>query len=100
LAAEIGLPTTFKPDTSISLKPKPIITNFLTIIKEPQFYTYAFAGSIAFSDCLPMWRPPYFFIYGYFKVDKTYGWIFAFMSLSFIMESIKFFLLKSTAVNK
>jgi DHA1 family bicyclomycin/chloramphenicol resistance-like MFS transporter len=41
------LPTTFKPDTSISLKPKPIITNFLTIIKEPQFYTYAFAGSIA-----------------------------------------------------
>jgi DHA1 family bicyclomycin/chloramphenicol resistance-like MFS transporter len=43
------LPTTFKPDTSISLKPKPIITNFLTIIKEPQFYTYAFAGSIAFS---------------------------------------------------
>jgi DHA1 family bicyclomycin/chloramphenicol resistance-like MFS transporter len=42
LAAEIGLPTTFKPDTSISLNPKPIITNF----HHPQrttIYTYAFA---------------------------------------------------------
>jgi DHA1 family bicyclomycin/chloramphenicol resistance-like MFS transporter len=70
LAAEIGLPTTFKPDTSISLKPKPIITNFLTIIKEPQFYTYAFAGSIAFSDCLPMWRPPIFLFMDILKLIK------------------------------
>jgi len=49
IAAQVGLPNSFKPDTSISLKPKPIINNFLKVLKEPQFYTYAFTGSIAFS---------------------------------------------------
>jgi DHA1 family bicyclomycin/chloramphenicol resistance-like MFS transporter len=96
LAAEIGLPTTFKPDTSISLKPKPIITNFLTIIKEPQFYTYAFAGSIAFSGLFTYVAASPILFMDIFKVDaKTYGWIFAFMSLSFISASqLNSFLLK------
>lgn len=96
LAAEIGLPTTFKPDTSISLKPKPIITNFLTIIKEPQFYTYAFAGSIAFSGLFTYVAASPILFMDIFKVDaKTYGWIFAFMSLSFIGASqLNSFLLK------
>jgi hypothetical protein len=31
------------------LKPKPILLNFATVLKEPQFYIYAFTGSIAFS---------------------------------------------------
>jgi DHA1 family bicyclomycin/chloramphenicol resistance-like MFS transporter len=30
-----------EPDTSISLKPKPIILNFWSVMREPQFYTYA-----------------------------------------------------------
>ena len=96
LAAEIGLPTTFKPDTSISLKPKPIITNFLTILKEPQFYTYAFAGSIAFSGLFTYVAASPILFMDIFKVDaKTYGWIFAFMSLSFISASqLNSFLLK------
>lgn len=49
LAAQIRLPNTFKPDASISLKQKPIIANFISIVKEPQFYTYAFTGAVAFS---------------------------------------------------
>ncbi len=88
LAAEIGLPNTFKPDTSISLKPRPIITNFITIIKEPQFYTYAFSGSIAFSGLFTYVAASPILFMDIFKVDaKTYGWIFAFMSLSFIGAS-------------
>ena len=96
LAAEIGLPNTFKPDTSISLKPKPIITNFISIIKEPQFYTYAFAGSIAFSGLFTYVAASPILFMDIFKVDaKTYGWIFAFMSLSFIGASqLNSFLLK------
>ena len=96
LAAEIGLPNTFKPDISISLKPKPIITNFITIIKEPQFYTYAFAGSIAFSGLFTYVAASPILFMAIFKVDaKTYGWIFAFMSLSFIGASqLNSFLLK------
>jgi DHA1 family bicyclomycin/chloramphenicol resistance-like MFS transporter len=54
IAAQIGLPNSYEPDHSISLKPKPIISNFISIVKEPQFYTYVFTGAIAFSLGLPM----------------------------------------------
>ncbi len=88
LAAQIGLPNTFKPDTSISLKPKPIITNFIIILKEPQFHTYAFTGAIAFSGLFTYVAASPILFMDIFKVDgKTYGWIFAFMSLSFIGAS-------------
>ena len=88
LAAQIGLPNTFKPDTSLSLKPKPIITNFISIVKEPQFYTYAFTGAIAFSGLFTYVAASPILFMDIFKVDaKTYGWIFAFMSLSFIGSS-------------
>lgn len=88
LAAQIGLPNTYKPDTSISLKPRPIIFNFIKIVKEPQFYTYAFTGSVAFSGLFTYVAASPILFMDIFKVDaKTYGWIFAFMSLSFIIAS-------------
>lgn len=85
LAAQFGLPETQKPDTTISLKPKPILLNFYSVIKEPQFYTYAFTGAIAFSGLFTyVAASPLLFMH-VFKVDATtYGSIFAFMSLSFI----------------
>ena len=88
VASQFFLPNTYMPDTSISLKPRPIITSFISILKEPQFYTYAFAGAIAFSGLFTyVAASPIVFIDVY-KVDgKTYGWIFAFMSLSFISAS-------------
>ena len=88
IASQIVLPNSYLPDTSISLKPKPIINNFLNIIKEPQFYTYAFAGAIAFSGLFTYVAASPILFMDIFKVDaKTYGWIFAFMSLSFISAS-------------
>ncbi|MFE3867766.1 multidrug effflux MFS transporter [Flavobacterium sp. LS2P90] len=88
LAAHFGLPNTYKPDTSISLKPKPIITNFIGIVKEPQFYTYAFTGAVAFSGLFTYVAACPILFMDIFKVDaKVYGWIFAFMSLSFISAS-------------
>lgn len=88
LAAQIGLPNSYKPDTSISLKPKPIISNFLKVLKEPQFYTYAFTGSIAFSGLFTyVAASPIIFMDIYHVDAKTYGWIFAFMSVSFIGSS-------------
>lgn len=87
-AAQIGLPNSYKPDTSISLKPKPIITNFLLVLKEPQFYTYAFTGAIAFSGLFSyVAASPIVFMDIYHVDAKTYGWIFAFMSVSFIGSS-------------
>lgn len=87
-ASQIGLPNTYKPDTSISLKPKPIIANFLKVLKEPQFYTYAFTGSIAFSGLFTyVAASPIIFMDIYHVDAKAYGWIFAFMSVSFIGSS-------------
>ncbi|KAF2338195.1 multidrug effflux MFS transporter [Flavobacterium tistrianum] len=88
IASQIGLPNTYKPDTSISLKPKPILSNFLLVIKEPQFYTYAFTGAIAFSGLFSYVAASPLVFMDIYKVDaKTYGWIFALMSVSFIGSS-------------
>ncbi|SHL40492.1 multidrug effflux MFS transporter [Flavobacterium chilense] len=88
IASQIGLPNSYKPDTSISLKPKPIIENFLKVLKEPQFFTYAFTGSIAFSGLFTyVAASPIIFMDIYHVDAKTYGWIFAFMSVSFIGSS-------------
>ncbi|WP_394774426.1 multidrug effflux MFS transporter [Flavobacterium sp.] len=88
IAAQLGLPNSYKPDTSISLKPKPIISNFLKVLKEPQFFTYAFTGSIAFSGLFTyVAASPIIFMDIYHVDAKTYGWIFAFMSVSFIGSS-------------
>lgn len=88
IGAKIGLPNTRKPDTSISLKPKPIIRNFLNVVKEPQFYTYAFTGAVSFSGLFTYVASSPIVFMDIFKVDaKIYGWIFAFMSLSFIGAS-------------
>lgn len=88
IAAQVGLPNSYKPDTSISLKPKPIISNFLKVLKEPQFFTYAFTGSISFSGLFTyVAASPIIFMDIYHVDAKIYGWIFAFMSVSFIGSS-------------
>lgn len=88
IASQVGLPNSYIPDTSISLKPKPIISNFFNVLKEPQFYTYAFTGAIAFSGLFTyVAASPIIFMDIYYVDAKTYGWIFAFMSVSFIGSS-------------
>jgi DHA1 family bicyclomycin/chloramphenicol resistance-like MFS transporter len=88
IMAQLGLPDTHKPDISISLKPKPIINSFVAIIKVPQFYTYALTGSIAFSGLFTYVAASPILFMDILKVDaEIYGWIFAFMSLSFIGSS-------------
>jgi DHA1 family bicyclomycin/chloramphenicol resistance-like MFS transporter len=88
IAAQFGLPNSYTPDSSISLKPKPILLNFASVLKEPQFYTYAFTGAIAFSGLFTYVAASPILFMDIFQVDaKTYGWIFAFMSLSLILGS-------------
>lgn len=88
LATQLGLPDTHKPDLSISLKPKPIISNFISILKVPQFHTYAFTGAIAFSGLFTYVAASPILFMDILKVNaEIYGWIFALMSLSFIGSS-------------
>lgn len=84
----LWLPDSYQPDTSLSLKPIPIIKNFLSVVKEPQFYTYAFTGAFAFSGLFAyISGSPLVFI-DIFKVsEEGYGWIFAILSVGLIGSS-------------
>ena len=88
LAARFGLGHTRTPDPTISLKPKPIINGFISVLRHPQFYTYAISGGVAFSGLFTYVAGSPILFMDIFKVSgETYGWIFAFMSVSFIGTS-------------
>jgi DHA1 family bicyclomycin/chloramphenicol resistance-like MFS transporter len=88
IAVIFSLPESYKPDITYSLKPLPIINSFLSVIKIPQFYTYAITSSLAFAGLFAYVAGSPAVFMEYFHVDgKTYGWIFAFLSIAFIGSS-------------
>ena len=88
IASWLWLPNSYKPDTTLSLKPKPIITNFWAVLKEPQFYTYALTGALAFAGLFVYVSGSPILFMSIFKVKaETYGWIFAGLSIGFIGAS-------------
>jgi len=87
-AIHFYLPESRKPDPAFSLKPKPIINSFLHVAKEPQFYTYAFAGSIASAGLYAyISGSPSVFMEIYKVSEKQYGWIFAMVAVGLISSS-------------
>lgn len=88
LAVSFGLPESYKADPTYSLKPGPIIHSFWTVIKEPQFYTYAISGGIAFSGLFAyISASPLVFMEVFGITSKMYGWVFALLSVGFIGAS-------------
>jgi DHA1 family bicyclomycin/chloramphenicol resistance-like MFS transporter len=82
------LPESHQPDTSMSLKPRPIINTFIAVLKEPQFYTYSLCGAVAFSGLFAyISASPAVFMEVYHVGTKEYGWIFAILSIGFIGSS-------------
>lgn len=85
LAVYFALPEGNKPDTSISLRPKAVLTNFHTVVKQPQFLVYTLVGGIATAA-------PFAYIAGsadvfmniYHVSEQEYGWIFAFLAFAMI----------------
>jgi MFS transporter, DHA1 family, multidrug resistance protein len=85
LASIFALPESYVPDTSLSLKPRPIINNFLSVAKEPQFYTYAITGALAFSGLFAyVSGSPVLFMNIFHLSKQAYGWVFAGLSVGFI----------------
>jgi DHA1 family bicyclomycin/chloramphenicol resistance-like MFS transporter len=88
LACFFWLPDNYKPDLTLSLKPRPILTNFWAVLREPQFTTYAFTGAISFSGLFAyVSGSPLVFMDIYHVDGKVYGWIFAFLSIGLIGSS-------------
>ncbi|MBD1366258.1 multidrug effflux MFS transporter [Mucilaginibacter sp. ZT4R22] len=88
LAVIFILPESYPPDPSYSLAPGPIIGSFLGVLKTPQFYTYCFCGALAFSGLFAyISASPIVFMEGFKVSAKSYGWIFAILSVGFIGSS-------------
>lgn len=88
LASIFGLPDSYIPDHTLSLKPKPIINSFINVIKEPQFYTYALTGAMAFAGLFAyVAGSPLLFMDIFALSEENYGWIFAFLSVGLIGAS-------------
>ncbi len=83
-----ALPESRQADVSVSLLPKPIVKSFLEIIKVPQFYTYAFTGSIAAAGLYAyIAGSPHVFMELYHVTGEQYGWIFAVIAAGLITSS-------------
>lgn len=83
-----ALPESYAPDPGYSLKPTAITGRFLEVIRNPQFYTYAISGSIAFCGLFAyVAGSPLVFMDVYALSKKEYGWVFAGLSLGFIGAS-------------
>ena len=88
IAMHFYLPDGRAPDTSVSFMPAPIIRGFLSVIKEPQFYTYAFTGAIASAGLYAyISGSPFVFMELFHVSEKHYGWIFAIVALGLIISS-------------
>ncbi|MDB5222439.1 MAG: drug resistance transporter, Bcr/CflA subfamily [Chitinophagaceae bacterium] len=87
-AVHFALPESRKPDLTISLLPAPIIKGFLSVFKEPQFYTYAFTGAISAAGLYAyISGSPHVFMELYKVTERQYGWIFAGIALGLITSS-------------
>jgi len=82
------LPSGNAPDFGRSLKPGPITLSFLSVFTNPVFYTYCLTGSLAFTGLFAyVAGSPVVFMNVYSVSQKTYGWIFAILSVGFIGSS-------------
>jgi len=88
LASVLWLPESYAPDPTYSLHPRPILTTFWTVLREPQFFTYALTGAMTFGGLLAYVSGSPLMFMDIFRVsEQVYGWIFAGLSVGFIGSS-------------
>lgn len=88
VAIRFMLPESRQPDPTYSLKPNAILHNFYSVLRQPQFYTYAFAGAIASAGLYAyIAGSPYVFMEIFNVSERQYGWIFALIAIGLITSS-------------
>jgi DHA1 family bicyclomycin/chloramphenicol resistance-like MFS transporter len=88
LTVIFALPDNYVPDSNLSLKPGPMLSSFWQVLKHPQFFTYVFTGALSFAGLFTyVAGSPLVFMELYKVSEKTYGWIFAGLSVGFIGSS-------------
>jgi DHA1 family bicyclomycin/chloramphenicol resistance-like MFS transporter len=96
LASVFYLPAGRPPDPTVSLRPRPVVNSFISVLRTPQFYTYAVGGSFAAATTYAYISGSPAVFMGFYHIDeRTYGWIFAFIAAGIIGSSqVNRFLLK------
>ncbi|MDB5200905.1 MAG: Bcr/CflA family efflux transporter [Ferruginibacter sp.] len=96
------LPESKQPDPSFSLKPKPILDSFWTVLKNPQFFTYSLSGAIGSAGLFAyLAGSPYVFMKYFGTTEQQYGGIFALIAAGLITSSqLNNFLLKKYTSEK
>lgn len=90
------LPAGKQPDPGLSLRPGPVLHNFLSVLRQPQFLVYALVGGIASSAPFAyIAGSPDVFMNLYRVSEREYGWIFALLAFAMIGSTqLNHFLLK------
>jgi DHA1 family bicyclomycin/chloramphenicol resistance-like MFS transporter len=90
------LPEGHKPDRTVSLRLLPILRNYVIVLREPQFITYALSGAFAFSGLLVyVASSPIIFMEVFHVSPQKFGAIFAGLATGFIgSNQINVFLLR------
>lgn len=82
------LPESKQPDPNFSLRPQSIIRNYVSVIRQPQFYTYAFTAAISAAGLYAyIGGSPYVFMEIHKVTERQYGWIFALIAMGLIGAS-------------
>src|SRR6056297_2364624 len=92
-----ALPTAYVPAKDASLKMGTIVRNYRDVLFNPQFLTYAIGGALSFSSLfIYVAGSPIIFMEHFDVTPKTFGYIFAGLSVAFIGGSqLNILLLKS-----
>ena len=96
IVSRVWLPAGHPPDASVELRLRPVLRNYLTVLREPQFLTYALAGAFAFSGLLVyVASSPIIFMEVFHVSTQMFGAIFAGLSVAFIgSNQVNVFLLR------
>lgn len=79
------LPESHRPDPTISLKPLPIIREYIVIARHPTFATYAFSGAFSFAGLFTyVAGSPIIFMENFYLSANVYSAIFAMLAVGFI----------------
>ncbi len=88
LAVMFGLPESRQPDPTHSLKARPILLNFYSVLKVPQFYTYSLMGAISSAALFAyLSGSPFVFMKLFGTSEQEYGIIFAIIAAGLILCS-------------
>ena len=82
------LPESKGPDPTMSLRPKRVLGDFLSVLRNPVFLTYAFAASTAQAGLFAyITGSPFVFMEIFGLSETQYGWVFGMNAFGFIAGS-------------